>query len=78
MLFTAKVENGGKTEGDAIRLLNAYRVTRTYDKDGLEQEAAEMLQTSFTKAINAMAAAIGNEKVGELWKSSNWKSYEFK
>ena len=77
MLFTAKVENGGKTEGEAIRRLTAFRVLRTYDKDGSQQEAAEMLRTSFTKAINAIASAIGHEKARELWKSPQWKDYEF-
>src|SRR5207244_4282313 len=77
MLFTAKVENGGRTEGDAIRRLKAFRVVRNYDKDGSPQEAAEMLQTSFTKAINAVAAAIGDEKAKELWRSPSWKDYDF-
>lgn len=77
MLFTAKVQNGGKTEGDAIRRLKAFQVVRLYDKDGLQQEAAEMLQTSFTKAIKALAAAIGDERATELWKSPRAKDYEF-
>lgn len=77
MLFTAKVENGGQTEGEAIRRLKSFKVVRNYDKDGYQQEAAEMLQTSFTKAINAVAAAIGDEKPSELWRSSRSRDYEF-
>ncbi|MFI0848420.1 GIY-YIG nuclease family protein [Mesorhizobium sp. IMUNJ 23232] len=77
MLFTAKVENGGKTEREAIRQLQAYRVRQTYNKDGSDQEAGEMLKTSFTKAIKAMASAIGDEGAHELWKSPLWKDYEF-
>ncbi|MER8809234.1 GIY-YIG nuclease family protein [Mesorhizobium australicum] len=77
MLFTAKVANGGKTEGEAIRRLKAFRVLRTYAKDGSQQEAAEMLRTSFTKAINAVAAAMGKENSTELWKSPQWRDFEF-
>ncbi len=78
MLFTVKVENGGKTEGDALSRLTRFKVIQTYDKDGSLQDAVELLQTSFTKAINAIAAAIGESKVTRLWKSPLWKDYDFK
>ncbi|MBN9071237.1 MAG: GIY-YIG nuclease family protein [Rhizobiales bacterium] len=77
MLFTAKVVNGGKTEHEAIQRLAAFKVLRAYEKDGLQQEATELLRTTFTKAINAVAAAIGDERATELWKSPCWKDYEF-
>ncbi|MEN3145632.1 GIY-YIG nuclease family protein [Ochrobactrum sp. WV_118_8] len=78
MLFTAKVQNGGKTESDALRRLNGYKIVRTYDKDGSAQDAAEMLKTSFSKAINAVAQAIGADAAKELWKSPHWKDFDFK
>jgi hypothetical protein len=44
MLFYAKVDNGGKVEGDALRLLRSFKITRTYEKDGSLQDASELLQ----------------------------------
>lgn len=78
MLFTAKVQHGGKTENKALNRLNSFKVVRTYDKDGSPQEAAELVKTSLTKAIDAVANAIGTEAPTELWKAPNWKEYDFR
>jgi hypothetical protein len=77
MLFYAKVENGGQIEGDALRLLKRFKMIRTYEKDGSLQEAAELLQTSFPKAIKALADAIGDSKREDLWKSTHWIDYDW-
>jgi hypothetical protein len=77
MLFWAKVANGGETEGKAIRHLDAFRAAQPYDKDGSQQEAGEMLRTTFTKALKAVADAIGDERPKELWRSERWKDFEF-
>jgi len=77
VLFTAWVENGGKIEGAALKNLKQHKTSRIYVKDGESQEAVELLQTSFTKAIKAVATALGNEKAGKLWKSHDAGKYEF-
>ena len=77
MLFSAKVTNGGKTEGEAIRRLAKYRVSASYAKDGNQQEAIEMLRVGYTKALNAVAKAIGDEPPSELWQSAHRDDYEF-
>ncbi|MGD1036763.1 MAG: GIY-YIG nuclease family protein [Roseiarcus sp.] len=77
MLFYAKVENGGKVEGEALRLLQRFKITRTYEKDGSLQEASELLQTSFPNAIKALAETIGDSKRENLWKSARWADYDW-
>ncbi len=77
MLFHAKVENGGKTEGDALRLLQRFKISRPYEKDGSPQDAGELLQTSFPKALKAIADAIGNSKRADLWMSPHCADYNW-
>jgi hypothetical protein len=77
MLFTAKVTNSGKTEGEALSQLKQSKITRAYSKDGNEQEASELLKTNFTKAINAVGRAIGHEQPQEVWNAVNWRDFDF-
>lgn len=77
MLFYAKVENRGKVEREALRLLQKFSITRAYEKDGSLQEASELLHTSFPKAIKAVADAIGDSKREDLWKSLRWADYDW-
>jgi hypothetical protein len=75
MLFTAKVQHGGKTENEALRRLNSFKVVKTYDKDGIRQDAIELIKASLTQAIDAVANAIGTEAPTEMWKAPNWREY---
>lgn len=78
MLFTAKVEAGGKAEGDALVRLSKFKVVRMYEKDGKKQEAAEMLKTSFFMALSAVQESLKTNKATELRKALKASDYEFK
>lgn len=76
MLFYAKVENGGKIEGDALRGLEHFKTGRGYRKDGSSQQASEILRIGFSKAIDAISRAIGNSPRSDVWISPYWSDYE--
>jgi hypothetical protein len=60
-----------------LQLLKRFKITRIYEKDGSLQDASELLQTSFPKAIKALADAIGDSKREDLWKSPRWVDYDW-
>ncbi|MFT4163385.1 GIY-YIG nuclease family protein [Shinella sp.] len=78
MLFTAKVEAGGKVEGDALARLSKFKVVRMYEKDGKKQEAAEMLKTSFSVALSVVQESLKATKATEIRKALKTSDYEFK
>lgn len=78
MLFTAKVDAGGKVEGDALSRLSKSKVVRMYDKDGKKQEAAEMLKTSFSVALAAVQESLKGVKATEIRKALKTVDYEFR
>lgn len=78
MLFTAKVDAGGKVEGDALARLSRFKVVRMYEKDGKKQEAAEMLKTSFSVALSVVQQSLKTTKATEIRKALKTADYEFK
>jgi hypothetical protein len=76
ILFHAKVEHGGKIEGDALRLLRKFKIVRTYEKDGFSQQAEDLLETSFRNAIKAISDAIGESRRENLWMCRHWADYD--
>lgn len=78
MLFTAKVDAGGKVEGDTLARLSKFKVVRMYEKDGKKQEAAEMLQTSFSVALSVVQESLKTTKATEIRKALKTSDYEFK
>lgn len=78
MLFTAKVDAGGKVEGDALARLSKSKVVRMYEKDGKKQEAAEMLKTSFSVALSVVQESLKTTKATEIRKALKTSDYEFK
>ncbi|WP_421405094.1 hypothetical protein [Agrobacterium fabrum] len=78
MLFTAKVDAGGKAEGDALARLSKSKVIRMYEKDGKKQEAAEMLKTSFSVASSVVQESLKTTKATEIRKALKTSDYEFK
>lgn len=78
MLFTAKVDAGGKVEGDALARLSKFKVVRMYEKDGKKQEAAEMLKTSFSVALSVVQESLKTTRATEIRKALKTSDYEFK
>jgi hypothetical protein len=60
----------------SIEVPNAGDV-RSYVKDGFLQTASELLQCSFSQALDAVNESVGDGKLGEPWKSFYVEDYEF-
>lgn len=77
MLFTAKVDAGGKVEEDALARLSKFKVVRDYSKDGKKQEAAEMLKAKFSIALAAVQETLKGTSASEIRKALKTSDYEF-
>lgn len=77
IVFNIEVQNAGAVEHLARARLSKYVVARPYWKDGYRQKAIELLQCSFSHAMNALMQVAVNSKLGEPWKSRYSADYEF-
>jgi hypothetical protein len=60
-----------------LRLLEDFKVAKTYKKSRTKQEASELLKAPFDRAIKAVADAIGDSKRDHLWRSPRWVEFNF-
>ena len=77
LLLHAWVAKKGVVEAAALRSLKRYKVARHYMKSGSQQEAAELLKTSFSKALVAVVDAIGPSGCKDPWMSPSVADYEW-
>lgn len=77
LLFHARVARKGEVEAAALRSLNAYKVARHYVKNGAHQEAAELLEVPFSKALVAVVDVIGPSGCKDPWMSPSVADYEW-
>jgi hypothetical protein len=52
-------------------------VVRPYWKDNIEQMATELLKCSFSRALEALTASIGDAETSNEWKYHSTWFYEF-
>jgi hypothetical protein len=74
---SVEVRNAGEIEHAARARLSRYMVARPYWKDGFRQMATELLQCSFSQALDAVNEVAGDSKLGEPWKYRYSGIYEF-
>jgi hypothetical protein len=77
LLFHVRVEEGGKTEHDARRLLKRYRDLRMYLKDGRPQKGRELVNCGFTTALEAIIQCLSERELKKAWRSSRTSEFEF-
>ena len=77
IVATAKVENRGQTEQNALRGLKDFFLERPYNKDGKEQIAREMMRAPLSKVLMSFSASIRDDKPTELWNHSNLALFDF-
>jgi hypothetical protein len=77
MLFYAKVESGGRVEGNALAAMSQYSLRLSYKKDGRDQQATEIIRARFSAALSALVDAIGDEAVQDKFLSHRHKQFEF-
>jgi T5orf172 domain len=77
VLFSVKVSEAGRIERDASLRVEAKKVFRPYYKDGYKQMATEILECSFSAALRALTASVGDIDSYDTWQSSQCRKYEF-
>ena len=77
IIYSIEVQNAGDVEHAARSRLWGCFVRRSYLKNGFLQAAIELLQCSFSRALDALNESIGDRKLGEPWKSFYADDYEF-
>jgi hypothetical protein len=77
LLYYVWVDEGGRIEHAARRRLRRYRTLRMYIKDGWSQKAREIVQCSFSMALEALSESIGDGARSSVWQSNNCYDYEF-
>ena len=70
-------EYGGKIEHDARRRLRRYRTLRMYKKDGSWQKGRELVQCSFSTALEGLSDCIGANVRSGGWQSIRCDDFEF-
>jgi hypothetical protein len=77
LLYHVQVERGGKTEHDARRKLERYRVLRMYLKDGQRQKGRELVNCGFTTAFEALTSCLSDSELKSAWRSGRADEFEF-
>jgi Bacterial RNA polymerase, alpha chain C terminal domain len=77
LLYYVWVDEGGKIEHDARRLLRRHRELRVYDKEGHRQKGREIVDCRFGIALEALTGLLNDGQRAEAWKSSRSNEYEF-
>ena len=75
-LFYVKFENGGSVESNAQSELYNWSVTKGYFKDGKTQDAKELFNCSFSKALSTILKTK-EKRLSIPWQSPRAKLYEF-
>jgi hypothetical protein len=76
VLIHVEVDDAGKVEREVSSRIRGTRIYRGYIKDGREQVATEILQSSFSAAFKALAETIGGIEKPRYWKD-RCRRYEF-
>jgi hypothetical protein len=64
LLYYVWVEEGGRIEHDARRLLKRYRQLRMYDKEGHRQKGREIVNCRFGIALEALTGLLDDAQRG--------------
>jgi hypothetical protein len=77
LLYHVWVDEGGKIEHDARRVLRRYRDLRMYDKEGHRQKGREIVDCRFGIALEALTGLLDDGQRNDAWKSRRTDDYEF-
>jgi len=78
ILYYVWVDEGGRTEQDALRRLRHYKTLRVYEKDGTWKKGREALKCSFSMAYDTLSDLITAEQRLRAWDSVFCIDYEFR
>jgi hypothetical protein len=77
MLFYVWVDEAGRIEHDARRRLRRYQTLRMYWKDGSRQKAREIVQCTYSTALEALSCCITDVDRRSGWQSKRCSEYDF-
>jgi hypothetical protein len=77
LLYSVWVDEAGRIEHDARRRLRRYQTLRMYMKDGSWQKGREIVECSFSMALEALFDSIGDDAQSSVWQSKYHHRYEF-
>lgn len=77
MLYYVRVEEGGRVEHDARRILKRYRQLRMYDKEGHRQKGREIVNCRFGIALEALTGLLDEAQRAGATKFLRAGEYEF-
>lgn len=78
ILFSARVGSGGRIEGEVLKRLAQFRANRSYEKDGQQQDAVELVSASLSRVMKVVRNILEQEGASEYWCISGWRDYEFR
>jgi hypothetical protein len=77
LLYYVWVDEGGRIEHDARRVLKRYRQLRMYDKEGHRQKGREIVNCRFGIALEALTGLLDDAQSADAIKSWRTSEYEF-
>ncbi|MDB5563531.1 MAG: DNA-directed polymerase subunit alpha [Tardiphaga sp.] len=77
LLYRVWVEESGRVESDALKLLRRHAVRRSYLKDGRPQRTREMVDCAFSDALAALEQRLTESERASGWRSGDAVFYEF-
>ena len=75
LLYYVRVQEGGRIEHDARRLLKRYRQLRMYDKEGHRQKGREIVDCRFGIALEALTGLLDEAQCASA--TTSWRSNEY-
>lgn len=76
IIYYVKVPDSGRIEADALRRLRSKRVVKSYDKDGTDQAAQELIGATFSVTLDAVSMACNAAKRTNEWRATEWRKYD--
>ena len=76
LLYYVWVDEAGRIEHAARRRLRRYRILKRYKKDGSWQRGREIVQCTFSTALEALTAIVGTDEPSDWWRSIRWREYD--
>lgn len=77
VLFFIAVDQAGRVENEASKKVKGRRVSAEYLKDGAPQTATEILEASYTSALEAVAETVGGFEGFKVWEWTRAYEYDF-
>ncbi len=77
LLYYVWVEEGGRIEHDARRILRRFRQLRMYDKEGHRQKGREIVNCRFGIALEALTGLLDDAQRADATQSWRTSDYEF-